>query len=874
MQEFRFMLTNLVVKKLFLPMRTKQLFILIILVFVFTSCSKSIDELKKESEKLFSQAIDYYERGYFTQAEDFFKKVIEIEEKTGNVQKKAISKVYLGLIYYNLSNYLEAKNYYRSSLNDLRAIKDVKSELVVLNNLAGIYSVLGDYSKAEKIYLDVAGKSLIYADKESEAIAHSNLGDLYQEIGDFDRMFEHYNKSLQAYEVLGDRKGIVFIYNKLGNHFLSSNDFVNALAMFSKSYELDNTYSLNYLSTELMNSLSQVYFYLKSYKQARTLFEEGLKKATGRETAPIVLVSFQNNLGDFEFHFGSYTKAIDFYSKALEISDNSYLKYLSPIIQLKLARCYENLFIINSNEKDKKAAERFYNYAVNRFSENKDYNNLLIALTNLASFYHKTGELKKSINLFKDFTNQDFVINLVSEDETKNFLFKPDYDFTFLLSLIESNKIKDAYNFLYKIKVKKSLEYFLKFQKFDFLNSDVRDLILELKKDLYQLNTYHRILIQELALPEGQRIKDKVKQAAKSYLILRENIDEKINLITNHFQFLKPSFQDVDYTQLVKSKELIYIEPIIISNHLILFIISNKGIESLKINIDAESFKNNLKLLSFNLPNFKRNELKNFVQENFGYIRKEFFNFLKSRKYKANKFVFLLNDFEMDFLSHTLFTNFSDDTLSDQFNFSYSYLINERATSTKPLIFEVLNAGRFQPILKSHQQKQTIKEKPERRFKVGIGHEFNETSVTDASTNLHANCLLVKDKLIINQVSPEYIFLLPENSIDKSVDKELMNLTSVLDREFELILFNNVKYTNLNELSRFISLFHFTDISGLVISINKNSQEFSTEFLYNYQKRGERFSMNEFFKNYYIASLDNSTKRNSICWISILRISN
>lgn len=325
---------------------------------------------------------------------------------------------------------------------------------------------------------------------------------------------------------------------------------------------------------------------------------------------------------------------------------------------------------------------------------------------------------------------------------------------------------------------------------------------------------------------------------------------------------------------MVKSKDLVYIEPIIASNHLILFIISNNGIECLKIKIDGESFKNNLKLLSFNLSSFKLDELKNFILENFGYVRKEFFNFLKSHKYEAKEFIFLLNDSELDFLSHILFKNFSDNMLPDQINFSYSYLINERNITTRPLIFEILNEGRFQAILKSHQQKQINKVKPERSFRVGIGEEFKEASSINVSKNSKANCLLVEDKLIINQASPEYSFLLPENSKDKSTNKELMKLISILDRKYELILFNHVKYTNLNEISRFISLFHFTDIPCIVISLNKNSQEFSVEFLYNYEKSGERFSMNEFLMSYYRSSLENSVKRNSTGWVSIIRINN
>ncbi|MCX8056322.1 MAG: tetratricopeptide repeat protein, partial [Ignavibacteria bacterium] len=243
--------------------------LLIILTFItLISCSKSPDELKKDSERFLNQALDYYERGYLSQSAELLEKVIEIEDKLGNLERKANCYIYLGLINYQISDFNKAKNNYQKALEIFRQRNDKKNELLVLNNIAGIYSILGKYNDAIKIYSDVLGKSLIFADKESEAIVSLNLGELYQELWDFEKSFDYFNRAYDAYEILGDVKGKLYTLKKISDLFILSKNYPNAIKTIDMAFELSKKNGVKYLTQEFYNNLGLIYFYENQVSKA------------------------------------------------------------------------------------------------------------------------------------------------------------------------------------------------------------------------------------------------------------------------------------------------------------------------------------------------------------------------------------------------------------------------------------------------------------------------------------------------------------------------------------------------------------------------------------------------------------------------------
>lgn len=849
-----------------------KIYFLVFSTFLFLSCSKSPDELKQESERFFNQALDYYERGYLTQAADLFEKVISIENKIGNEQRKANCYIYLGLINYQVSDFIQAKNYYESALKIFNSLNDKRNQLLVLNNIAGIHSILGEYDDAIKIYLDIIGKSLIFADKESEAIASLNLGELYQELWDFEKSFEYFNKSYDAYEILGDVKGKIFTLNKIGELFIASKNFQNALKSFDMAFEIINKSGVKYLNQEIYNNIGLIYFYENQISKAREIFEIALNSLQSQETNQHILISLKNNLGDCEFHNQAYSKAIEYYKEALNLSEQSFLKFLSPVLQLKLAKSYEKLYFINNQESDKKSAERFYQFAVNRFEENNDWKNLQKALTSIASFYTRIGEQKKSIEYSERLGDIKFLIELKPDDHLKYFAIKPDYDFSFLTSVVNQNS-EDAFRFIQKLKFQNSLQYFLRFRNFEFLEKNLAEKFENLRKEQLALNTYQNIFTQEISLPSSQRIKEKVKIASKK----SEEAEDKIKLILNSLYNSYPVLEFILYeksiTEIYKDNQLVFVELFPTEQNLICFLVSSKGLSVKMIKSDEENLNFNLQILRKNLDEFSFEDLKNFSSLNFGYIADELVNFILSVNPEVKEINFLINGTELDFLPHFFYSKKKKQFISEIFNTGYSLFISKNSGESNLKSIGFLRKGSLTSFKDSKLETTNLsisnqdKKKSElgRKIRIGFSEESKPNVKTSYDKHLKKFDFIISfDELIFNSISPELTYFESQNRF---------YLSNFLKSHPKFFLMKLVKYNEHKSLILFFSQFYFAGVDWIIFPLTKKSQEITENFLYNYTKRVENKNLMNATKEFF-ESLKNDYKEKFISELHWLKFIN
>jgi len=634
----------------------KKIFLFLLTSILFISCSKSTEELKFESDKLFNQAIDYYERGYLNQSTKLFTEVIEIETRLGGIQRRANSYLYLGLIYYQLSDFYKSMDFYQLALKDFQSMNDNRSELLVLNNIAGIYSLLGEYEEAIKIYSDVIGKSLIFADKESEAIASLNLGDVFQEMWDFDKAFDYFNKAFNAYEILGDVKGKIFTLNKIGELFIASKNFTNAIKSFDMAFEIINRNGINYLHQEIYNNIGLIYFYQNQISKAKEFFDDAWNLKRTSVSSQLILIAIKNNLGDCEFQSDSYSKAIEYYKDALALSEQSFLKFLSPILQLKIGKSFEKLYFINRDDNDKKSAERYYQFAVNRFEENSDEENLSKALTSLSSFYVRIGEKSKARKTYDRIKHFNLSLNLKPDEYLRVFALKSDYDFTFLQALIEEKKFELAYNFIHFQKAKNLIEYFLRFRDLNFLDKNSKEIFQKLKDEILVLNTYQQILKQELSLPASQRIKEKYKIASKLCNEKSKLVNEYLENISKEFNFLQPLIKGKNFKDLLSNDSKVFVEFYTNEENLFYFIIGSGGTFAKSLQTDLVSLNFNANVLLKNFNQFSINEIVDFTRDNLSWLIDDLLLEIEQRYPLAREITFLINGSELDFLSHIIFS--------------------------------------------------------------------------------------------------------------------------------------------------------------------------------------------------------------------------
>lgn len=848
----------------------RQIYFLILLSFLSLTCSKSPEELQKDSDRFYNRALEYYERGYLNQSLELFEKVIKIENKLNNLHRKANCFIYLGLIYYQISDFNKSLNYYNQSLQILRSIKDKKNELLVMNNVAGIYANLGQYDEAIKIYSEIIGSSLIFADKESEAIASVNLGEVYQEIWDFDKSFEYFNKAFESYQILGELKGKIYTLNKIGELLISSKNFSAALKTFDMAFEILNKTGTKYLIQEIYNNIGVIYFYENQISRAKEIFEIALNSIQPSESNQQILISIKNNLGDCEFKNQSFSKALEYYTEALSLSESSFLKFLSPILQLKIAKCYEQLYFIYDDLKDKNQAKRFFQYAISRFEENSDLKNLQKALTIVASFYFRTGEFKKTLEFFSKLESLNTQIKLKPDDHLRYFVIKPEYDFGFIKALIEHGKSFEALKFIETIKFQQSIEFFLRFRDFKFLREGLSDKFQLLKRFILEKDTYEMLLIQEISLPSAQRIKEKIKIARKEINDASEKINDLFESLTNDFLFLKFIAQDKSTPKFVSDQNVIYVEILPTSEYLIFFFISNKGISSKSIKINNHNLSFNLKIFRANLNEFKQHELKEFSSQNFGEIADKLISEVNKIDTDVGEIIFLINGTEFDFITHLFYSKKYKQFIVERFNISYSYFINEKKNNTQIKSIGVLGGGKVNQAeylknIKSPKSENysinTDKMTTQRKIKIGLSEEKNQ-KINNQIThdNINLDCIISLDELFINESSPELIFY----DLKSNQNNSRFYLRQLLSFQPKLLILKSIQSEDIIRLIHMLSLFSFSNTSNVILPMIKQTQDFTSNFLYNYIKRVENKNLNtatrEFFNMINNTTIENANR--------------
>ncbi len=846
----------------------RKIYFVILLSFLSLTCSKSPKELQKDSDRFFNQALDYYERGYFNQAAQLFHKVIDIEKKLNNIQRKANSFIYLGLIYYQISDFNKSLNNYNQALENFKTINDKKSELIVMNNVAGIYANLGQYDEAIKIYSEIIGKSLIFADKESEAVASLNLGEVYQELWDFDKSFEYFNKAFESYEILGDIKGKIYTLNKIGELFIASKNFPAALKSFDMALEIINKTGTIYLIQEIYNNTGLVYFYEDQIFRAKEIFELALNSVQTAESNQQILISINNNLGDCEFKNQSFSKALEYYKEALNLSENSFLKFLSPILQLKIAKCYEQLYFIYDNQSDKNQAERFFQFAISRFEENYDLQNLQKALTIVSSFYFKTGEFKKSLELFSKLESFNLQIKLKPDDHIRYFAIKPEYDLAFIRTFCERQKSFEALKLIETIKLQQSLEYFLRFRDFKFLSKEVSDKFQLLKSLILKKDTYETILNQELSLPSAQRIKEKIKIARKEINDISKKINDLILSLSDDFSFLKLITKEKSFPKFVLDENTIYIEFFPAGEYLNFFIISNKEIKSKSIKINNHNLSFSLKIFRTNISEFNQNELKEFSSQNFGEIADELLSEVNKIGNNVTELIFLINGTEFDFVSHLFYSKRYNQFIAESFNISYSYFIREKKSDNQINSTGVLYGGELisadylqnkksskAESLSSNKDKKTS----QRDLKIDLSKDIRQ-KINNQNTqgNINLDCIISLDEFFINQSSPEFIY----SGIKSNRNSSRFYLRQLLSFKPKLLILRSIQSDDIFKAPYILSLFSFSNTSNVILSMIKQTQDFTSNFLYNYIKRVENKNINLATKEFF-DMIKNTTTKNT-----------
>lgn len=212
-----------------------------------------------------------------------------------------------------LSSAVHAQN-----IDSLQAVLDTArnhSKVKTLNEMFRAY-LPSDPLKA----VGYSREALNYAeevnDKKGLAASYNNLGVAYRTQGALDRALDYYIKSLRLYEEISNKEGIATAKNNIANIYMMKRDYSQAMKYLQESHDLfveindedkiiGSLNNIGNLNTELLLFDNALDYYTKASE---------LSQKKGRRYADPL-----TNIGNIYFRKGNYQRAVEYYEKALVV---------------------------------------------------------------------------------------------------------------------------------------------------------------------------------------------------------------------------------------------------------------------------------------------------------------------------------------------------------------------------------------------------------------------------------------------------------------------------------------------------------------------------------------------------------------------------
>ncbi|WP_418367204.1 tetratricopeptide repeat protein [Tepidibacillus sp. LV47] len=332
--------------------------------------------LSKAKEYYYKAAFRLKKDYQYTSALDFFKKYLEINEKTQNkdTNKTVLSLIEMGNIYTILAQYDKALDHLKKALEIAYLSDDIYQIQIMIANL---YKEKSQYEKALAILNEIQPKirqnsniygkllqlkchilriignqkeALSFAEKSEEILLKtrdyenlaetmSQAGILYFLNGDTDSSLYYLNKAYDYAERVNNLRSMIKISGNLGIIYHASGMVSKALNHFNKAIEIAKKISdiQTYIAT-LVN-LGILYLEKGLFAKAELFLKEAITKAQNGVSIYLMDIALLN-LGDLMYEKGKIDQAFDYYKQSLEIAKTHGLPVEEGINYIGIAKLY------------------------------------------------------------------------------------------------------------------------------------------------------------------------------------------------------------------------------------------------------------------------------------------------------------------------------------------------------------------------------------------------------------------------------------------------------------------------------------------------------------------------------------------------------
>ena len=168
------------------------------------------------SDRLNQIGNDYFNRGRYTDAFDWYQRAFQCDRKTGDQRAFLATLGNLGNICAVSGRADQSTSFYQEVLELQKRLGDERGIGITLVNLGNLRADAGEWNRARAYYLE--GQDILerLGDEAALAVLHSDLGLVGRETGDIEEAMRQYERALALMQRLGHHAGVADVYRMIG----------------------------------------------------------------------------------------------------------------------------------------------------------------------------------------------------------------------------------------------------------------------------------------------------------------------------------------------------------------------------------------------------------------------------------------------------------------------------------------------------------------------------------------------------------------------------------------------------------------------------------------------------------------------------------
>jgi len=286
----------------------------------------------------------YSDKSDYPTALVYFDKALKIRNELDDKRGLAADLNNIGLIYEEMGEYYKALENYRKALEINRAIDNKRSVGKNLANIANVHINLGEYPQAVQTYEQARVIRLALQDRKGEGNDLGNLGIVYQNLGDYNKAMSCFKEALAIHKELGYREGEAYQLGRIAGLYTMAGDYAKAVKTYQEALTIHQEMGHMRGVANWIESLAGTYTAVGDYSRALDNYNSALDlyKNMGNRSGEAITLS---TMGITYIQLEEFKKAKDQFTKALSIHQD---------IGEKWGECVDlgNLFYVFTLEKD------------------------------------------------------------------------------------------------------------------------------------------------------------------------------------------------------------------------------------------------------------------------------------------------------------------------------------------------------------------------------------------------------------------------------------------------------------------------------------------------------------------------------------------